>query len=141
MFDGPRMSFVVGIICPQASQMCCDKFFVLIEESKRTTKLIMILNGDPILQSLHQDHSSSSWQLISFSGALPGFHAVTHGRSPLKPCLIYAIKNLSQAKKSHKKLVPPAGRILGVVVDICKFFPISRCRGHLLGQSFASSGC
>ena len=24
MVDGPRMSFAEGIICPQASQMCCD---------------------------------------------------------------------------------------------------------------------
>ena len=63
----------------------------------------MILNGDPILQSLHQDHSSSSWQVISFSGALPGFHAVTHGTSPLKPCFIYATKNLSQLKKVSQK--------------------------------------
>ena len=25
LFDGPGMSFVEGIVCPQASQTCCDK--------------------------------------------------------------------------------------------------------------------
>ena len=25
LFDGPGMSFVEGIVCPQASQTCCDR--------------------------------------------------------------------------------------------------------------------
>ena len=28
LFDGPGMSFVGGIVCPQASQTCCDKTIV-----------------------------------------------------------------------------------------------------------------
>ena len=28
LFDGPGMSFVEGIVCPQASQTCCDSYTI-----------------------------------------------------------------------------------------------------------------
>ena len=28
LFDGPGMSFVEGIVCPQASQTCCDRYSI-----------------------------------------------------------------------------------------------------------------
>ena len=31
LFDWPGMSFVEGIVCPQASQTCCDSFHCCIE--------------------------------------------------------------------------------------------------------------
>ena len=34
LFDGPGMSFVEGIVCPQASQTCCDSEFK-VKSSRR----------------------------------------------------------------------------------------------------------
>ena len=33
LVDGPGMSFVGGIFCPQASQTCCDNLFVFVKDS------------------------------------------------------------------------------------------------------------
>ena len=49
LFDGPGMSFVEGIVCPQASQTCCDKFY-WIETLPRLRKTELLCQSESSIQ-------------------------------------------------------------------------------------------
>ena len=52
LLDGPGMSFVEGIVCPQASQMCCDTPPSFGKDIRRLNFLFCALGGGGVTQGL-----------------------------------------------------------------------------------------
>ena len=75
LLDGPGVSFVDGIVCPQASQMCCDSYF---HDTIETKKLLIIHSLAIIPKTRRMDisekHSNGDYPLIKNYDPLPLHH-------------------------------------------------------------------